>query len=133
MSDQKTAVLCLSEYVRGTFQTGYPDPRVQNRMKLLFNGIDLSRLFSAPNEDRAAALRERLKLPQDATIALMIANDFARKGLAEAIRAMPLVNDPKLALVVVGRQDDTVFRREALKLQGPGDLCRRRRRSAAAV
>ncbi len=56
-----------------------------------------------------------MKLPQDATIALMIANDYARKGLAEAIRAMPLVNDPNLALIVVGRQDATVFQREAIK------------------
>ncbi len=43
LSDQKTSVLCLSQYVRGIFQTEYPQPRVRDRMKLLFNGIDLSR------------------------------------------------------------------------------------------
>ena len=113
LSDQKTAVLCLSEYVRGIFQTEYPQARVQDRMKLLFNGVDLTR-FQRTGRDRAT-LRDQLKLPQDATIALMIANDYARKGLAEAIRVMTIVNDPKLALVVVGRQDATVYRRDAIK------------------
>src|SRR5205814_1517197 len=42
-------------------------------------------------------------------------NDFARKGLAEAIRATGVVAEAKLVLLVVGKQDATFAGRLALR------------------
>ena len=46
----------------------------------------------------------------------MLAQDFERKGLGQAIRALALVNDPKLILVVGGKQDPAKYRRLAASL-----------------
>ena len=70
LSDQRTQVLCLSDYVRNTFRDEYPDPRVQSRLQLLFNGIDLARFqrsWRRPRRDprTAQSPRRRNHRPHD--------------------------------------------------------------------
>ena len=43
----------------------------------------------------------------------MIAQDFARKGLREAIAALAVTQDPKLVLLAVGKQDPSSYRKLA--------------------
>ena len=53
-------------------------------------------------------------IASDRIVALMIAQDFHRKGLAEAIGRSPAsVKDPRLILLVVGKQDPASFRKLA--------------------
>jgi UDP-glucose:(heptosyl)LPS alpha-1,3-glucosyltransferase len=46
-------------------------------------------------------------------IALMVAQDFKRKGLREAISALPKTKHPRLSLLVVGKEDTTYYRQLA--------------------
>jgi UDP-glucose:(heptosyl)LPS alpha-1,3-glucosyltransferase len=45
----------------------------------------------------------------------MIAQDFARKGLREAIAALAAATDPRLVLLVVGKQDPSAYRKLAVE------------------
>jgi UDP-glucose:(heptosyl)LPS alpha-1,3-glucosyltransferase len=46
----------------------------------------------------------------------MIAQDFARKGLRQAIEAVAMLNDPSIVLVVVGKEEPGEYRILARKL-----------------
>jgi UDP-glucose:(heptosyl)LPS alpha-1,3-glucosyltransferase len=110
-SPNPPAVLCLSQLVKRDVQQHYPNLPPE-KLPTLFNAVDLERFQPGPRDD---VIRRQLKLPADAVMALIVANDFARKGLAEAIQATGLVNadDPRLVLVVLGKQDVTLYRRLA--------------------
>jgi UDP-glucose:(heptosyl)LPS alpha-1,3-glucosyltransferase len=90
-------VICLSDYVKRFVREHYPT-LPDDRMVRLFNAVDLAR-FSPP-ETRAKS---------DWVDALIIAQDYERKGLGEAIRAVAKVPDKRLRLIVVGKQDPASY------------------------
>jgi UDP-glucose:(heptosyl)LPS alpha-1,3-glucosyltransferase len=105
-------VLCLSDYVKETVRRHYPAvPEV--RLATLFNAVDLRRFDPTRDEGAGRELRRRLRIPDERVVALMIAQDFARKGLREAILALRELADEPVTLVVVGRGDAGPYRRLA--------------------
>jgi UDP-glucose:(heptosyl)LPS alpha-1,3-glucosyltransferase len=91
-------VICLSEYVRRSLQRFYRLPL--DRTATLFNAIDLDRFDCADHKGGAGAL--------------IIAQDFARKGLHQAISA--LVQVPGCRLTVVGGDDARSYQAHAVSL-----------------
>lgn len=104
-------VLCLSEYVKSTVRRHYSLP--DGKLATLFNAVDLSRFDPRLRPDAGQEIRRRFSLGADRVVGLMIAQDFARKGLAEAIAAVAATPDPKLALVVVGKEDSSAYQKLA--------------------
>jgi UDP-glucose:(heptosyl)LPS alpha-1,3-glucosyltransferase len=103
-------VLCLSEYVKATVRRQYDLP--EDRLATLFNAVDLAKFDPAARPAARDELRGRYGFTPDDTIALIIAQDFERKGLGETIRAMAKVgkNHGSLRLLVVGKQDPAKYR-----------------------
>jgi UDP-glucose:(heptosyl)LPS alpha-1,3-glucosyltransferase len=110
-SSNPPAVLCLSEYVKGTVRKHYD--LAQTKLETLFNAVDLTRFNPATRPEAREQIRRQFSLGADQTVGLMIAQDFARKGLKEAIEALALASDPRLVLLVVGKQDATPYRKLA--------------------
>jgi UDP-glucose:(heptosyl)LPS alpha-1,3-glucosyltransferase len=107
-------VLCLSKYVQAAVRQYYRLP--DSRMAILFNAVDLSKFDPAREPDVRNQERQRLGIEDDQIIALMIANDFERKGLPEAIAAIGKAADPRLVLVVAGKQNPRPYRAIAAKI-----------------
>ena len=59
--------------------------------------------MQAAKTDARERIRRKLDIKSEQVVALMVAQDFHRKGLREAIHALPRVQEPKLVLVVVGK------------------------------
>jgi UDP-glucose:(heptosyl)LPS alpha-1,3-glucosyltransferase len=104
-------VLCLSEYVKATVREHYPDLPAAC-LATLFNAVDLVRFDPAARADAGRDLRRRLGIDKDCAVALMIAQDYQRKGLAEAIEALPPA-ESRMVLLVVGKQDAGAYRKLA--------------------
>ncbi|HWE04149.1 MAG TPA: glycosyltransferase family 4 protein [Tepidisphaeraceae bacterium] len=104
-------VLCLSNYLKAGLKRYYSLP--ESRLATLFNATDLKRFDPAARPQVGIELRGSLAIAPDRVVALMIAQDFSRKGLAEAIVALSHMADPRLILLVVGKQDPTAFRKLA--------------------
>jgi UDP-glucose:(heptosyl)LPS alpha-1,3-glucosyltransferase len=117
-SPNPPVVLCLSEYVKGLVGQHYTLP--SGKLATLFNATDLNRFDPAQRPKAGVEIRERFQIPPDRIVALMIAQDFARKGLREAIRALARVADPRLTLLVVGKQNPRAYRDVAARA-GVGD------------
>ena len=107
-------VLCLSNYVKDAVKRHYPLP--EEKLFRLFNSTDLKRFDPATRPGARAEVRRRFKLSDDTVIALMIAQDFERKGLGEAIEAVAKVDDPRLVLLVVGKDVAGPYQRLAREL-----------------
>ncbi len=95
-------VLCLSEYVKQSVRKHYP--LGASHLPVLFNAVDLERF----------ALGE--PKPHDDLIALMIAQDFERKGLRQTLEALAKIDDKRLKLRVIGKDDPGTYRKLAERL-----------------
>jgi UDP-glucose:(heptosyl)LPS alpha-1,3-glucosyltransferase len=112
-------VICLSNYVMRNLQRHYTLPPQQ--LANLFNAVDLARFDRQRSPEAGEELRARLGIAPENIVALMIANDFERKGLREAIEAVGKVADPRLRLIVVGKQNPRLYRRIA-ETSAPGQI-----------
>lgn len=94
-------VLCLSEYVKAAVRKHYALP--EQKLATLFNAVDLKKFDPSSRPGERIRMRKELGLKDTQLAALIMAQDFQRKGLAEAIKALP--KDKRLSLMVVGKQD----------------------------
>jgi UDP-glucose:(heptosyl)LPS alpha-1,3-glucosyltransferase len=101
-------VLCLSDVIGRVVERWYPSLPADRRVKL-FNGVDVQKFRPPVDAAERESARRRFGIPPGAVAALMIAQDFERKGLKPAIEALALV-DPKVRLVVAGRDDAKPYR-----------------------
>jgi UDP-glucose:(heptosyl)LPS alpha-1,3-glucosyltransferase len=113
-SGSQTKVLCVSELVKQTARTHYGLP--EDRLVTLFNAIDPARFNPAAKLGAGAAVRQQLDLGPDKVVALIVAQDFHRKGVRPAIEAIAKVADHRLVLVVVGKPDPREYRALAVTL-----------------
>ena len=102
-------VLSLSDYVKQDILRHYPD-LPDERLATLFNAVDLD-YFTAP-ADRTATSRTTIN-------ALIVAQDFERKGLLEAIEAAAMIPYEQVRLSVVGSEASNRYRRYAFELGLP--------------
>lgn len=107
-------VLCLSHYVMKNLQRHFTLPSEQ--LATLFNAVDLARFDRDHLSQAGEELRARLSIGPDDVVALMIANDFERKGLRQAIEAIGKAADPRLRLIVAGKQNPRPYRAMAAAL-----------------
>jgi UDP-glucose:(heptosyl)LPS alpha-1,3-glucosyltransferase len=108
-------VLCLSDYIKSVVRKHYNLP--EDRLATLFNAVDLTKFDPTSRPGAGKELRRRYEVAPDKVVALVIAQDFARKGLREAILATAKVEDPGLVLLVVGKEDPGSYR-DLAKQQG---------------
>jgi UDP-glucose:(heptosyl)LPS alpha-1,3-glucosyltransferase len=106
-------VLCLSEYVKATVRRRYPSLSDAS-LATLFNAVNLMKFDPAARPDAGKEIRQQYGIAADRVLALMIAQDYQRKGLAEAIEALP-ADDCRIVLLVIGKQDARSYRKLAQK------------------
>lgn len=93
------AVICISRMVQREVAEYFDLP--DDRLPLVYNGIDLQR-FTPATEVERLALRRELDLPPDAPVLLFVGSGFARKGVRPLLNTLPR----EAHLVVVGRDKD---------------------------
>jgi UDP-glucose:(heptosyl)LPS alpha-1,3-glucosyltransferase len=114
----KPVVLCLSDYVKEMILRHYPD--ITGQLVKLFNGTDLKLFDPEKHAPARETIRRRFGIAPDSTVALMIAQHFERKGLAEVIAATAnLVKtsaERAPVVLVVGKDDPSRSREYARRL-----------------
>ena len=108
-------VLCVSDMVRSTAQAHYPQ-MPEGKLVTLFNAVDPVRFDPSTKSPAAVAVSQRFAIGPDKVVALIVAQDFRRKGLRPAIEAVARVDDPRLVLLVVGKPDPREYRQLAARL-----------------
>ncbi|CAA9380957.1 MAG: hypothetical protein AVDCRST_MAG64-640, partial [uncultured Phycisphaerae bacterium] len=117
---QGPVVLCLSDYIKATVRRHYP--LADGRLATLINAVDLTKFDPAAARAAGRDVRARHGVRPDQVVALIVAQDFARKGLREAVEAWKLVADERLVLMVVGKDDFGPYARLAADAPHPANL-----------
>ena len=93
------AVICISQMVRDDIRRhfGLPD----DKLHVIYNAVD-PREFSVAVRDDREATRRTLGLADNHAMFLLVGSDYARKGVATAIRALRRLPG-SARLVIVGR------------------------------
>ena len=85
------------------------------RISVIYNGVDLTRFHPKHAASHGTEARIEAGLGRDDQVLLFVGSGYGRKGLATAIEALPRL--PAARLVVIGRDDETRYRRLAARLQ----------------
>ncbi len=120
------AVICNSKMVRNEIQERFGLP--EEKLPVIYNAVD-SDAFSPELRKHRSAVRNALRIAEDATVFLLVGSGYARKGVARAIEAFARLSGD-CHLIVVGR--DKAMRaykaiarrcgvRERVLLLGPQD------------
>lgn len=113
-SDAPT-LLCVSDMVRRTGRAHFPT-LPEEKLVTLFNAVDPARFDPEAKPQAAGEVRRRLGVGAEKVVALIVAQDFKRKGLRPAIEAMARVPDERLVLLVVGKPDPRPYKELARRL-----------------
>lgn len=116
----RPVVISLSRYVQQSIRAHFE--LREEQLATLFNAVDLAHYD--PQRDRPLCVSRRagLGLADGQTLALIISQDFRRKGLDTTLRALAELNDPRLSLLVVGRENPSHYRAMAKKLGVAGQV-----------
>lgn len=104
--------LCLSKYNEANLRRYFTDAPTA----MLFNAVDLSKFDPANRPDAGKTIREKFAIAEGDVVALMIAQDFERKGLRQAIQALASIDNPRLRLIVVGKEPTKKYEKLATRL-----------------
>nr|HID59265.1 glycosyltransferase family 1 protein [Desulfobacterales bacterium] len=88
----------------------------QDRIQVIYNGVDFNRFHPSNRQRYRVPVRRELSISESDSIILFMGSGFERKGLRFAIQAVARLRDPKLKLVVVGRDRFTRYERLSSKL-----------------
>lgn len=112
-------VVAISRMVRQDMQQFYQVP--DDRLHLVYNGVDLDRFAPEACQARRAEMRQRWGLADEETCYLVVAHNFRLKGVRELVEASALLDRSALwRVVVVGKDGPGRYRRVARQL-GVGD------------
>jgi UDP-glucose:(heptosyl)LPS alpha-1,3-glucosyltransferase len=118
-SDRPPIVLSLSEALKESVRRNYPQLPDRNLITL-FNAVDLGKFDPFTRPESRRQLRHSLKIEEGELMALMIAQDFQRKGLRQAIDALARTRHAAARLTVSSGQPG---RREiVLVVVGKGEV-----------
>lgn len=101
-------VIAISERVKRDVAAAFGMP--PDHIEVVHNGVDLETFSPARREKTRAAVRSRIGLAPEATVALFVGNEFQRKGLDVLLKALARLN-PSIRpfLLVVGDPHDPIL------------------------
>ena len=108
-------LLCVSDMVRRTGRAHYPS-LPEAKLVTLFNAVDPARFDPDARPQAAGEVRGRFGIASDKVVALVVAQDFKRKGVRPAVEALARVPDERLVLLVVGKPDPRAYQDLARRL-----------------
>ena len=92
------AVICNSEMVRGEIAARFGTPA--EKLVLIRNAVDADAFHPGLREEMRAGVRQQVKIPENANVALHVGSGFERKGVAALLEAVALAPTKPWALVV---------------------------------
>jgi UDP-glucose:(heptosyl)LPS alpha-1,3-glucosyltransferase len=105
------AVIAVSQGVKDELIAEYGVP--PDGIHVIPNGIRTGRFPATRDLQGRLEVRTRLMIPASTTVFLFVGNEFARKGLADAIAALRHITAEEFLLLVVGSDDTAPYARLA--------------------
>lgn len=113
-TSSQSQIVAISQSIATELHRYYRLPAT--RITVIYNGVNVGEFDKASNAQRGAQLRQKLGFNSEQIVLLFAANEFRRKGLTAVLKAIQLLGQSHLRLVVAGRSDSKPFKTEAQRL-----------------
>lgn len=80
-------------------------------VRVVYNGVDKDKFSPDVKKLYSQEIREQYSIPAKAKVVLFVSNNWKRKGLVELIKAVGILRNPDIWILVVGRGRKEVFNR----------------------
>ncbi len=107
-------IIAVSPGVQREIREEYGVPA--ERISVIPNGVDLDAFDPRSKVNDRLEVRNKLEIPSDAFVLLLVANEFRRKGVHIIVDALGRLRRRNLWLIVSGEDDPTLFRNQAGRL-----------------
>lgn len=109
-------IICNSHLCRRQASQYFKVP--EEKISVIYNGVDHAAFHPGLRRKHNLALRQKLRIAENAVVILFVAGNFRRKGLWYLIDALPFLREKRedIKLVVVGRGNSSRYRRRADQL-----------------
>lgn len=110
-------IVAISRYVAEQFRTHYGVE--EDRIRLVFNGVDLDPSDRARREADDEEIRQQYDVGRQEKLVLCVAHNFKLKGVArliEAVALLPASRRRKIRVIIVGRDNPLPYVRLARRL-----------------
>ena len=89
----------------------------EDRIEVIYNGVDLKRFNSGVRDTHRAEMREKLHISDEDTVVLFVSRNYKRKGIRHLIESLYLLGEKAhtIKVLVVGRGNPKPYQRLALK------------------
>ena len=89
----------------------------EDRIKVIYNGVDLKRFNPGVRDTCRAEMQEKLHINDEDTVVLFVSRNYKRKGLRHLIESLYLMGEKAhtIKVLVVGRGNPKSYQRLALK------------------
>ena len=118
-SPRLRAVICNSRMVAA--EIGRRFAVAQDKLHVIYNGVDLEAFHPRLREQHCAVLRAGLGIAKTALVYLLVGSGFERKGVPQLLDAFARLRNPQARLLVVGADRQTGVLRRRARALGVGD------------
>lgn len=105
-ADPRVRLIAVSTLVAKQLQTYFR----RTDVTVIPSAVDTDRFSPEMRQARRADARKSLAFSEKECVLLLIGNDWKNKGLGAVLRALSLLRDLPIRLLVVGRDDPVLFR-----------------------
>lgn len=113
-------IIANSKMVKEQIIRHYAVP--EDKIKVIYNGVDLERFHPRNKDLYRNNLRESLGIPKDVKVLIFVGSGFGRKGLLTLIKAIALIKEADLYALVIGKGDTDQYRMLAKELGIPDKI-----------
>jgi len=103
-------IITISEMDKKLLMQYYNVP--SEKIHTVYNGFDMEVFHNKDRESARNLLCEKLRIPPENSIVLFAANNYVRKGLPQAVKALLASRKPEnFSLVVIGKSKNSILKK----------------------
>ena len=100
-SSQCKKIVAISQMVKNDILENYKCP--SENITVVYNGVDLKRFHPDNKNTYRKLIREKLEIPESATLILFVGSGFERKGLQFLLESTAYLNNEDWRLLLMGK------------------------------
>ena len=100
-SSQCKKIVAISQMVKNDILENYKCP--SENIAVVYNGVDLKRFHPDNKNTYRKLIREKLEIPESATLILFVGSGFERKGLQFLLESTSYLNNEDWRLLLMGK------------------------------
>ncbi len=114
--DPRNTRMVVANSMRGKLEIVRHYHFPEDRIRVVYNGVDTARFNPLNRKKYRPAVRECLGLLPSYRVVLFLGSGFERKGLSFALRVVAALRDPLVRLIVAGKDNCARYRKLASRL-----------------